>query len=85
MTPARHYAVDRIEGPVAVLVGDDGVEIQVLRRLLPRGVKEGTVLRVEGDWNTAVVDDAEHARRMREAEDVLRRLKARDPGGDVSL
>lgn len=57
---------------------------------LPAGSREGAVLRVpeaEGrpDWGAAVLDEEARQARLREAEDVLRRLRRRDPGGDVEL
>lgn len=42
-----YYVVDRIEGTMTVVVGDDGRGFDVPRRDLPKGVKEGTVLRVD--------------------------------------
>jgi hypothetical protein len=91
MPDNRFYAVDRIESQRALLEDDDGTTHIVDTRRLPRGTREGTVLRVElddagnPDWNTAVIDDAEAARRRAEARDRLERLKKRDPGGDITL
>ncbi len=85
------YSVDRLERAVAVLVGDDGVGLDVLKRTLPVTVREGVVLRVRldadgtPDWSSATIDDAERERRLREARDRLERLRATDPGGDVVL
>jgi hypothetical protein len=83
-----HYAIDRFEGSLAVLVGDDGRTFDVPRSELPRGSREGTVLRVNGDppdWSGAVVDDAERERRLHQAGDTLRRLGEKDTGGDITL
>lgn len=83
-----YYVVDRFEGKAAVMVGDDGRSFDVLRKRLPRGCREGTVLRVEGeppDWARAIIDEAERARRLERARDTLRRLGRTDPGGDVTL
>lgn len=83
-----YYVVDRFEGKSAVILGDDGRAFDVLRNTLPRGCREGTVLRLEGeppDWSRAVVDDAERTRRLKRARDTLRRLEGTDPGGDVTL
>jgi hypothetical protein len=91
MPAERLYAVDRIESQRALLEDDDGTTLIVNVRSLPRGTKEGTVLRVPLDdagnpeWNTAAIDDAETARRRAEARDRLERLKKRDPGGDITL
>jgi len=85
------YSVDRLERAVAVLVGDDGVGLDVLKRTLPVTVREGVVLRVRldadgtPDWSSATIDDAERDRRLREARDRLERLRGTDPGGDVVL
>jgi hypothetical protein len=57
------YSVDRLERAVAVLVGDDGVGLDVLKKALPVTVREGVVLRVrldaggKPDWSSATVDD----------------------------
>lgn len=85
------YSVDRLERAVAVLVGDDGVGLDVLKRSLPVRVREGLVLRVrldaagQPDWSSATIDDAERERRMQQARDRLDRLRGTDPGGDVVL
>ncbi len=85
------YSVDRLERAVAVLVGDDGVGLDVLKSTLPVTVREGVVLRVrldtdgKPDWTSATIDDAERERRLREARDRLERLRGTDPGGDVVL
>jgi hypothetical protein len=84
------YAVDRLEGKFAVVVGDDGKMIDVERSKLPRQVREGTVLRVRGgvtgpDWSSAEVDRAEEERRRTAARKVLDDLKRSDPGGDIQL
>jgi len=85
------YSVDRLERAVAVLVGDDGVGLDVLKRSLPVKVHEGIVLRVQlggdgkPDWSSATIDDAERERRLQEARDRLERLRRTDPGGDVVL
>ena len=85
------YTVDRIERGIAVLVGDDGVGLDVPKRTLPVPVREGAVLRVrlhaEGspDWSSATIDDVERERRITEAGARLERLRRTDPGGDVVL
>lgn len=85
------YSVDRLEQAVAVLVGDDGVGLDVLTKTLPVKVREGVVLRVQLDadgkpyWSSATIDDAEGERRLQEARDRLERLRGTDPGGDVVL
>ena len=85
------YVVDRIEGSTAVVVGDDDREFNVPRRVLPKGTREGTVLRIdaaEGDepkWDVAVVDEAERIRRIERARKTLDDLSKTDPGGDIDL
>jgi DUF3006 family protein len=89
--PEAFYSVDRLERAVAVLVGDDGVGLDVLKKTLPVKVREGVVLRVRldvdgtPDWSSATVDDAERERRLQQARDRLERLRGTDPGGDVVL
>ena len=85
------WIVDRVEGSVAVLVrdGDERTENMPVETL-PAGIREGTVLRVpeadgRPDWAAAALDEDARRARLREAEDVLRRLRRRDPGGDVEL
>lgn len=89
MSTEKHYAVDRLEAGRAVLVSDTSETIVVPLPELPAGIEEGMVLSVphgDGglDWRAARVDEAETRRCRREAEDLLRELRARDPGGDVS-
>ena len=85
------YSVDRLERAVAVLVGDDGVGLDVLKKTLPVKVREGAVLRVRLDadgkpyWSSATIDDGERERRLQAARDRLERLRGTDPGGDVVL
>ena len=85
------YAVDRLEGQMAVLVGDDETTVDVLRRNLPARAREGTVLRVElgadgrPDWASAKIDDQERERRLKAAQERLKRMSESDPGGDIKL
>jgi hypothetical protein len=85
------YAIDRIEGKTAVLVADDGRTFDVPRRTLPKGCREGTVLRIDAatsgtpNWAEAVIDEAERVLRLERAKDTIRRLSDTDPGGDVEL
>lgn len=89
--PAGIWAVDRIESGVAVLVRDDDERVAEVPKIeFPTGTREGSVLRVpepEGnpDWGNAVLDEELRRERLREAEEVLQRLRRRDPGGDVVL
>jgi hypothetical protein len=85
------YVVDRIERTTAIIVADDGGTFDVPRRALPKGCREGTVLRIDAgstqspDWTKAVADEPERARRLERARETLRRLSETDPGGDVEL
>ena len=85
------WTVDRVEGGVAVLVRDSGGRVvDVPLSTLPAGAREGSVLRVpetEGrpDWAGAALDEELRRARLDDAERVLRRLRRRDPGGDVVL
>ena len=86
----RFYAVDRFEGPSAVLLDDAGRAITVPAARFPPKLKEGDVLRVpekDGtlDWGRAVIDKRETERRRSDAKHKLDELKERDPGGDVTL
>jgi len=85
------YAVDRLEGTIAVLVSDSGATVQMPRVELPTGLREGAVLRVRfsaqnlPDWSSAVIDRQEEERRLREAKQMLDEMKRSDPGGDIKL
>lgn len=84
------YVVDRIERSVAVVVSDDGRSFDVPRGNLPKGAREGSVLRVEAkgdgiDWSRAEIDEAERARRLKAARERLDRLGETDGGGDIEL
>lgn len=85
------FVVDRFEGGVAVLVGDDNRTFEVPVGRLPKGVAEDKVLRVkvgssgEPDWSQAVIDDVEQKRRIEEARKAYDRFKQQDPGGDISI
>ena len=85
------WVVDRIEGEVAVLVGDKNGEMtEVPVNALPDGLQEGSVLRVPEDmgeqfWASASLDEESRLARLREAEGILDGLRQRDPGGDVVL
>lgn len=89
--PESVWVVDRIESGVAVLIADrDARQADVPVAGLPAGVVEGMVLRVPEEdgrpvWSEAVADEEARQARLREAEEVLQRLRRRDPGGDVVL
>jgi len=85
------YAVDRLEGQMVVLVGDDETTVDVPRSNLPTRAREGTVLRVElgadgrPDWSSARIDDKERERRLKAAQERLNRMSESDPGGDITI
>jgi hypothetical protein len=87
----RTWIVDRIEGEVAVLVADDDQEIlDMPLNVLPRGLREGAVLKVPESkghplWGSAMLDEELRLKRLRQAETILDALKNRDPGGDIVL
>lgn len=85
----RRLVVDRIEGAVAVLEGDDGT-LDVPASWLPSGAREGSVLRVDldrdADASRLVLTLDPEARAAREAE--LRELRdsiPEGPDGDIAL
>lgn len=88
---AEFYVIDRIEGRIAVLIGDDGQTYQVPLDQLPRGIAEDVVLRVSSgaggqpDWKRAVSDAAERNRRIARSREIYDELRKQDPGGDVRL
>lgn len=89
--PPYLWVVDRVEGSIAVLVRDEDERTEdVPIETLPAGSREGAVLRVpeadgRPDWTAATLDEEARRARLREAEEVLRRLRRRDPGGDIKL
>lgn len=90
MSRHRVVEVDRIEGQLAVLALDDGSTVDVPLKSLPKGTREGSVLRVPDEngmlqWSEAELDELERRRRLGEARRNLDELKKRDPGGDLTL
>ena len=78
------WAIDRIEGGIAVLVADDGSgTTEVPLASLPPGSQEGSVLRdTGGGW---ALDEEARAERLRQGGAAMRGLRTRDPGGDLML
>lgn len=90
MTSERVFVVDRVEEGVTVMRSEDGEEWTISVHDLPLTVHEGMVVHVpvgQGGprWSLASADSAEEVRRREEAEARLRRLRRRDPGGDLEL
>lgn len=88
---STRFAVDRIQGSKVVLIPDEpGDERCVDLSTLPRGTSEGAVIVVDTRggtpaWSTARLDEARREELIREGDEILARLRSRDPGGDVSL
>ncbi len=86
-----YFVVDRLEGRIAVVVGDDGSLHDVHKSRLPSGASEGSVLSVSSDtngrldWSHARLDEAERDRRLKEVEQRIDRVRSLDPGGDLDL
>jgi hypothetical protein len=78
-----HLTIDRFEGrkkEIAVLLTDDGTQINFPKRLLPKGVKAGDILSFEIERDlVATRQVSEQTRQIQEE------LKHRDPGGDLKL
>ena len=67
------YAVDRLEGELAVLVDDEENTSTVERALLPEGVVQGDVLRLEeGRYQRDGEETARRRERIRRLEQLLR-------------
>jgi Protein of unknown function (DUF3006) len=84
--------VDRVDNKLAVLVDDADRSYHVSSAILRRGCRaEGAVLDAPLDadgkpqWSAAKRNWDEERRRVKEAAKALDRLRAKDPGGDVSL
>jgi hypothetical protein len=73
-------SVDRFEGELAVLLTDDGQQIDFPRALLPKGTKAGEVLSFD------IKRDPGATRKLKdESRSLQNELKKRDPEGDVEL
>jgi hypothetical protein len=78
-----HLTIDRFEGrskSIAVLVTNDGDQINFPKKLLPKGVKPGDILSISIDR------DAEETKQVaKQTRAVQDQLKKTDPGGDIRL
>ena len=76
-------SIDRFEGPrkqTAVLVSDDGQQLNVPKALLPKGARAGSVLAVTIELDEVATSEvAEKTRQVQEES------KKTDPGGDIQL
>jgi hypothetical protein len=76
-------SIDRFEGDrkeIAVLVSEDGAQINLPRRLLPRGVAAGDVLALTLERDAGATRQL--ARRTKEVQETLKKT---DSGGDIKL
>jgi hypothetical protein len=76
-------SIDRFEGDgkrVAVLLSDDGTQVNFPRALLPKGVKAGDILTLTIERDVKATRDLAKQTRAVQAD-----LKKTDPGGDISL
>jgi hypothetical protein len=78
-----HLTIDRFEGDrkqVAVLLTDDGDQINFPKKLLPKGIKAGDIL------SFSIERDAEATRQVADQTRAVQdQLKKTDPGGDIKL
>jgi hypothetical protein len=76
-------SIDRFEGKrkeIAVLVTDEGQQLNFPRALLPAGAKAGEVLTLD------IERDLEATKQLRqETRKLQEELRKRDPGGDINL
>ena len=81
MASTRYYAVDHVNGQIAVLADDEGRSVALPLARLPEGVAKGKVLSIRLDnagtpsWSTAEIDEEEAKRRLGDAERSDRELK----------
>ena len=71
-TEENTYTLDRIEGPVALLIDHQGGIVEIPADLLPEGCRDGAVLhKLDGLW---VRDYAAEAERRESMENKLKKL-----------
>ena len=81
MASTRYYAVDQLNGQIAVLADDEGRSVALPVARLPKGVKKGCVLLIRLDnagtpaWSSAEIDEDEAERRVAENERLTKELK----------
>ena len=87
MASTRYYAVNQINGQIAVMADDEGRNVALPLARLPKGVTTGCVLSIRLDnagtpaWSTAEIDEAEAARRSEAAERLDAERQERKRGG----
>jgi hypothetical protein len=75
--------IDRFEGPrkqIAVLLADDGSQVNFPKSLLPKRVKAGDILSFIIERDTQATKKVAKETRAVQAD-----LKKTDPGGDIKL
>ena len=83
MASTRYYAVDQLNGQIAVLADDEGRSVALPLARLPKGVTKGCVLAIRLDnagtpaWSSAEIDEEEAKRRSEETERLNEELKDR--------
>ncbi len=83
MASTRYYAVDQINGQIAVLADDEGRNVALPLTRLPKGVSAGCVLSIRLDnagtpaWSSAEIVEEEALRRSADAERLSSDLKER--------
>lgn len=68
----KYYSVDRIEGSIAVLTDDDGKITNTDISLLPAPLKEGAVLKFDGE--KFIRDSVEEEKRRNEIKSLHNKL-----------
>lgn len=90
--PARRtsrFVIDRFEGDFAAVELEGGRMVDLPAWMIPVGARPGDVVRVqhetgpEGNAVRLTLDPGATAAGRKEAETRLRRLRRRDPGGDL--
>ena len=83
MASTRYYAVDQLNGQIAVLADDEGRSVALPVARLPKGVTKGCVLSIRLDnagtpaWSSAEIDEHEAKRRSEETERLNEEMKDR--------
>jgi hypothetical protein len=84
MRDSQHWVIDAIGDGTASIELPGGKLIQLPASVLPKGAKQGQVLRVTLDVDDAATKDA-LARSAAQVKKGSEASRKRDPGGDVAL
>jgi len=85
------WSIDTLSDTSASVEMDGGHIVPIPRWMLPQGVQEGDVYRVQHEVGatksvvTIVVDAEEKARRLARSKAQVARKSGNDPGGDITL